>query len=57
MELKRKLYTRGSSYETTIPMPLLFSLDLEKKHEVVFRFDKKSGRWYLDFEEAVREKK
>ena len=29
-ELKRKLYKRGSSYETTIPMPMLFLLDKDK---------------------------
>lgn len=51
MELKRKLYTRGSSYETTIPMPLLFSLDLERKLNVIFKFDNKARRWYIEFEE------
>ncbi|MBI2129695.1 hypothetical protein HYU07_05655 [Candidatus Woesearchaeota archaeon] len=51
MDLKRKLYTRGSSYETTIPMPLLFSLDLEKKHNVVFKFDSKAKKWYVELEE------
>lgn len=50
MELKRKLYRRGSSFETTIPMPLLFSLDMKKKHNVLFKFDKKSNRWYIEFE-------
>ncbi len=48
-ELRRKLYRRGSSYETTIPMPLLFALDTTKKHEVVFRYDPASGRWYVEF--------
>ena len=50
MEIKRKLYTRGSSYETTIPKPLLFALDLNEKHEVVFKFDSKNKRWYIDIE-------
>lgn len=54
-EIRRKLYRRGSSYETTIPMPLLFALDLSKKHNVLFRFDPKTSRWYLDFE-AQKEK-
>ena len=49
--LKRKLYRRGSSYETTIPMPLLFALDLEKRHHVLFQFDPKLNRWFLGFEE------
>ncbi len=51
MEIKRKLYSRGSSYETTIPMPLLFPLDLKKKHSVIFVYDKSKNRWYLDFKE------
>lgn len=50
--LKRKLYKRGSSYETTIPMPLLFALDKTKKHDVLFNFDAEQNRWYLDFEES-----
>ena len=31
MRFKRKLYTRGHSFETTIPKPLLFELDMDKK--------------------------
>ena len=50
--IKRKLYRRGSSFETTIPMPILFALDLSKKHNVVFNFDSKNNRWYIQFEEA-----
>ncbi|MBR9677010.1 hypothetical protein GOV04_02620 [Candidatus Woesearchaeota archaeon] len=49
-ELKRKLYRRGSSFETTIPMPLLFHLDSKKKYYVRFNYDKKQNRWYIDFE-------
>ncbi|MBU0471170.1 MAG: hypothetical protein KKF65_00980 [Nanoarchaeota archaeon] len=52
MKLKRKLYTRGSSFETTIPMPLLFSLDKKNKYCVVFEYDSISGKWFLEFEEA-----
>ncbi len=51
MELKRRLYTRGSSYETTIPKPLLFSLDLSKRQLVRFVYDDEKHRWYLEFEE------
>ncbi len=50
-QIKRKLYKRGSSFETTIPMPLLFALDKTKKHNVLFNFDKHTNRWYLDFAE------
>ena len=53
-ELKRKLYKRGSSYETTIPMPLLFALDKSKKHNVLFKFDNKQQKWYIEFEETKR---
>lgn len=49
--LKRKLYQRGSSFETTIPMPLLFAIEKSKKYFVVFNYDPKTQRWYLDFEE------
>ena len=51
IEIKRKLYSRGSSYETTIPKPLLFKLDADKKHSVIFKYDPQKDRWYLDFEE------
>jgi len=51
-EIKRKLYKRGSSYETTIPMPLLFSLEKGKKYYVVFKYDKDHNRWWIDFEEV-----
>jgi len=50
-EIRRKLYKRGSSYETTIPMPLLFALDKNKKHNVVFQFDPKKNIWLIKFEE------
>lgn len=51
-EFRRKLYRRGSSYETTIPMPLLFAIDTSKKQIVIFRFDQKQNRWYVEFEPA-----
>jgi len=51
VSLKRKLYSRGGSFETTVPMQLLFALDLDKRHDVVFEFDKKTNRWYIDFVE------
>jgi len=55
-ELKRKLYRRGSSYETTIPLPLLFALDKNKKHNVLFKFDPQANRWYVEFEEMKERK-
>jgi|SRR3989344_1362750 len=44
----RRLYTRGDSYETTLPTQLLFNLDLSKRYYVIFRLDKK---WYIELEE------
>jgi hypothetical protein len=55
-EFKRKLYKRGSSYETTIPMPLLFALDLKMKQNVVFLYDTETNRWYIKFEEIKEAK-
>jgi hypothetical protein len=53
-EIRRKLYKRGSSYETTIPMPLLFALDKNKKYDVVFQFDPKKNIWLIKFEETKK---
>ncbi len=49
-EFRRKLYKRGSSFETTIPMPLLFALDKSKKYNVVFSYDSINNKWYIKFE-------
>ena len=51
-EFRRKLYKRGSSFETTIPMPLLFALDKSKKYHVVFAYDEEANRWHIKFEES-----
>ena len=48
---KRKLYKRGSSFETTIPKPLLFAMDEKKKYNVIFSYDEASNKWYIKFEE------
>ena len=56
-EIRRKLYKRGSSFETTIPMPLLFKLDKSKKYEVIFKYNSKNNKWYLDFKEIKKKKK
>lgn len=51
MEFRRRLYRRGSSFETTIPMPLLLSLDEEKRYDVLFTFDPEKQAWQVRFEE------
>ncbi len=51
VEFKRRLYKRGSSFETTIPMPLLFALDKNKKYNVIFSYDEDSNKWHIKFEE------
>lgn len=53
MEFRRRLYKRGSSYETTIPMPALFALDPEKKYDVVFVYDPQTKNWVLRFDERA----
>ena len=54
LEFRRKLYKRGSSYETTIPKPLLFALEGNKKYNVVFAFDKENNKWYVKFEQLAK---
>jgi len=50
-ELKRRLYKRKNSYEITIPKPILFSLDLSKKHYIIFKHRK--GKWIVSFKERT----
>jgi hypothetical protein len=57
IEIKRNLYRRGSSFETTIPMPLLFALDKDKKYHIIFRYNEANNRWYIDFEEMKNDDK
>jgi hypothetical protein len=54
VEIKRKLYKRGSSFETTIPMPLLFASNLKKKHDILFKYEKNNHKWYLEVQERKR---
>ncbi len=54
-EFKRKLYKRGSSFETTVPMPLLFALDKKRKYNVVFIYDSDANKWYIKFEELKKQ--
>ena len=51
IELKRRLYKRGSSYETTVPKPILFALDMKKKYNVAYKFDNKTNKWHIELEE------
>ena len=51
-KIKRKVYKRGSSYEITIPKPILFSLDLSKKYYIIF--DHRKGKWIVSFKEQSR---
>ena len=32
-------------------MPLLFALDMSKKHNIVFKFNQKESKWYVEFGE------
>ena len=48
--LKRKLFKRGNSFTTTIPSQILWDIDMNKKHDVVFTYDTSKRRWYIGFE-------
>lgn len=50
MEFRRRLYSRGSSHETTIPKPLLFEMEEGKKYDVVFSYDRERGEWRIRIE-------
>lgn len=54
MELKRNLYKRGHSYETTLPKLLLLGLDSKKIYDVVFEFT--SNKWFISFDLPKKEK-
>jgi len=51
IQFKRKLYHRGGSFETTIPVQMLFERDLSKKNDVLFEFDKKNRKWLVSIVE------
>lgn len=48
-QILRRLYKRGDSYETTLPHPILFGLDPNKEHDVIFIFD---NNWFISFREV-----
>ncbi len=54
MELKRNLYKRGHSYETTIPKILLLGLDSKRVYDVLFEF--KENKWLVSFDSPKKEK-
>ncbi len=55
MEFRRKLYRRGSSFETTIPKPMLFDVDVGKRQNVIFSYDRSLKAWTVRFEEQQPE--
>lgn len=48
MKFKRKIYPRGGSMETTIPKPLLFETEENEKYDLVFQYDGKAKKWYVE---------
>lgn len=44
----RKIYIRGHSFETTLPLPIVLGLDPSKEYLVIFRFE--NNKWVIDFE-------
>lgn len=52
VSLRRKIYSRGGSHETTIPLQLLLGLNLEESNEAIFEYDPKMQRWYVRFEKS-----
>ena len=52
VRFKRKLYSRGGSYETTIPVQMLFATDISKKNNVIFEYDAKQKKWTVSIEEC-----
>jgi len=55
MRFRRRIYNRGGSHETTIPKPLLFALDPEKRHDAIFSYDPATKRWTIEFAERDAE--
>jgi hypothetical protein len=51
MRFRRKIYVRGGSHETTIPKPILLALDESKKHDIIFEYDRETGKYLVEFVE------
>ncbi|MEM4638187.1 MAG: hypothetical protein QXK76_04155 [Candidatus Woesearchaeota archaeon] len=56
ISLRRRIYPRGGSFETTIPIQILFGIDLNEKNDIIFEYDKKNKKWYIRFEKSKNEK-
>ena len=56
VQLRRRLYRRGSSFETTVPMPILFEIDPKQGYDVLFNFDTTTKRWYITFQQRKKKK-
>ena len=52
MEYERKLSKRGNSWMGTIPDPILWGKDLEEKHVVIFEFDERRKKWFIEIKGA-----
>jgi len=57
VRLSRKLYKRRHSWEATIPMPIISTLDRSKRFDTIFKFDNKAKKWLLTFSEHKKVKK
>lgn len=46
--IRRHIYVRGSSFASTIPLPLMLGLDLNKRLAAKFEFDSRTQQWFLE---------
>lgn len=50
LPIKTKLWKRSQkSYATTIPYPVLFTLDEEKDYDIIWEYDKSLKKWTIEF--------
>lgn len=47
MRFRRRIYHRGSSYETTLPRPLLFFIKEDRKYDAIFEYDEEKKLWTI----------
>jgi hypothetical protein len=58
MKFKTKLWKRSSkSFATTIPHIVLLSMDESKKHNVIWEYNSKLGKWTCEIKESKSKKK
>lgn len=49
MKFKTKLWKRSKkSFATTIPHIVLLSMDESKKHDVIWEYNQKLGKWTME---------